>query len=86
MANVRAGEQEALGDGVGVFEQDLAFAGGLRSPGWRSNSLGLSDLALQRRALIGERWPGRRELAGGPREERWCATARKLSTRLVYSG
>jgi len=59
-----AGELEALGDGVGVLEQDLALPGESQAAGLAVEQPG-ADLVLQRRDLVGDRWLGERELAGG---------------------
>jgi 2,5-diketo-D-gluconate reductase A len=61
------GELEALGDGVGVREQDLALA---REP--QAARLAVqqahTDLALQGSDLVGDRWLGERERASGAGE------------------
>ena len=64
-----AGELEALGDGVGVLEQDLALAGESQAAGLAVQQP-RADLALQRRDLVGDRRLGERELAGGRENER----------------
>ena len=61
------GELEALGDGVGVLEQDLALAGESKAAGLALEQP-RADLALQCRDLVGDRRLGERELAGGARE------------------
>ena len=60
-------ELEALSDGVGVSEQDLALAGEPEAAG-RTLEQPSADLAFQRRHLVGDRWLRQRELVGGPRE------------------
>jgi hypothetical protein len=61
------GELEALGDGVGVFEQDLPLASEPQSAGPAVEQPG-ADLAFQRADLVGDRRLRQGELAGGARE------------------
>ena len=81
-ASCAFGELEALGDGVGVLEQDLALAG-------EPQAAGLAVEAAGRRSRVPARptwletdgWDSASSRAARE-NERWCATARKVSTRL----
>ena len=61
------GELEALGDGVGVREQDLALGGEPQAAGLALEQA-RADLALEGADLVGDRGLGERERAGGAGE------------------
>ena len=52
---LRLGKAEAVGDRIGVLEQDLALGGEAQAPRTALEQLH-AHLALQRRHLVGHRW------------------------------
>src|SRR5439155_274658 len=81
VGELRAGEVESLGDGVGMLEQDRAF---LREPeaAGLANQQPDADLALQRRDLIRHGGLGEGQLACGVFQIDPADTAQAVTTAL----
>jgi hypothetical protein len=80
LADPRGREREAVGDRVGVLEQDGAGGRELQSARLAVQQP-RADLALQRRDLLGDRRLRQRECSRRALNEGSCAAARKVSTR-----